>query len=63
MQNAKASIFTEEQELELVHMKAHFPFRICWGAVNNNGEFVTGASKTLRRANDYVRKGWLVGTL
>ena len=63
MQGDKASIFTLEQETELRHMKQYFPYRIVWGAVNTNGEFVSGANTTRRQLNQYLRQGWLVATL
>lgn len=63
MQTEKASIFTIEQEEAIKRLKAYFPYRICWGAVNNNGEFVTGADHTKQKLNSYLRKGWLVATV
>lgn len=64
MQAEKASIFSAEQEAELLRLKQYFPFRIVWGAVSNNGEFVSGADLTRRRLNQYLRKqGWIVATV
>jgi len=48
-----------KMEAELKRLKAYFPFRIVWGALNPETlEFVTGANATKRQLNDYVRKGW-----
>lgn len=60
----KASIFTEAQRSELLRLKSYFPFRIVWGAVSVNGEFVCGASKDRRQVNKYARlQDWLVCTI
>jgi hypothetical protein len=61
----RANIFTVEQENALKRLKAYFPFRIVWGAVNaHTGEFVSGANCTRRQAMNYARKeGWLVATV
>lgn len=60
----RASLFTREQEAELRLIKSYFPFRVVWGAVSNNGEFITGADYTRRRLNSYVRKaGWIAATI
>lgn len=59
----RASIFTVEQEQELVNLKAHFPFRIVWGAVDTNGTFEAHTSYDRRKLLSYLRKGWLVATV
>lgn len=64
IQSVRASLFTVEQEAELTRLKAYFPFRIVWGAISENGEFVSGASHTRRQLNSYVRKpGWIAATV
>ncbi len=63
IQEARASIFTAEQESQLVQLKRHFPYRIIWGAVDQNGVFESHATYDRRRLMSYVRKGWLVATL
>lgn len=62
MQGEKASILTVDQEAEITNLKRHFPFRICWIAVNaHTNEHITGADYNTRRMNTYLRKqGWLV---
>lgn len=61
---ARASIFTADQETALRQLKAWKPFAIVWGAVSENGEFVTGADYTRHRLNSYLRKpGWIVATI
>lgn len=60
------SIFTAEQTSELARLKAHFPFRIVWGAVNTQTDphtFEAHASHDRRRLMNYVRKGWLCATI
>ena len=48
-----------KMEAELKRLKAYFPFRIVWGAINPDTlEYVTGASATKRQLNGYLRKGW-----
>lgn len=60
----RASIFTIEQTTELKRLKAYFPFRIVWGAVSVNGEFVCAASTSRRELNKYVRNPeWVCATL
>jgi len=59
----RASIFTAAQEQELVSLKQHFPFRIVWGAVDQNGVFEAHTSYDRRKLMSYVRKGWLVATV
>ena len=63
MQSKKASIFTEEQESDLRRLKAYVPYRIVWGAVGPNGEFMSGADYDRRKLNRYIRQGWLVATI
>lgn len=44
---------------ELVRIKAYYPFRIVWGAINPETlETVTDASATRKQVNAYMRKGW-----
>ena len=60
----RASIFTVAQVEELKRLKAYFPYRIVWGAVSVNNEFVCMASSDRRELNKYLRKqDWLVATL
>jgi hypothetical protein len=62
----RASIFTVEQEAELLRLKQHFPYRLVWGAVNVNTvphTFEAHASYTRHRLNRYLRAGWLVATV
>ena len=48
-----------KMQAEMNRLKAYFPYRIVWGALNAETlEFVTGANVTKRQVNDYVRKGW-----
>ena len=63
MSNDRASIFTVEQEQQLFRMKQYFPYRIVWGAVDQNGNFEAHANATRHRLNSYLRKGWLVATV
>ena len=63
VQGDKASIFTKEQEDELRNLKAHFPYRIVWGAVDINGEFYRGADVTRHKLNRFLRRGYLVATI
>lgn len=58
----RASIFTVEQERGLRQLKAHFPYRIVWGAVDQNGNFEMHTSHTRHKLNKYLRDGWLVAT-
>lgn len=61
-----ASIFTEQQTKDLMSLKAHFPYRIVWGAVNVNStphDFEMHADHDRRKLNSYLRKGWLVATV
>jgi hypothetical protein len=62
----RASIFTEAQEAELRRLKAYFPYRIVFGAVNVQTEphtFEAYAMKDRRQLNKLLRAGWLVATL
>lgn len=53
------SVFTIEQERQLADLKAHFPFRIVWGALSpDNSEFEAHADYDRRKLMRYVRKGW-----
>lgn len=64
--STRASIFTAEQEQKLRLLKACYPFRIVWGAVNVQTEphtFEMHATATRRKLNSYLRKGWLVATV
>lgn len=48
-----------KMQQEMNRLKAYFPYRIVWGALNAETlEFVTGANVTKRQVNDYIRKGW-----
>lgn len=58
----------EDAELRITgamrRLKAYYPFRIVWGAINpETFEIQTGANATRRQVNDYVRKGWRGFTL
>ena len=49
----------EKMQTEMKRLKAYFPFRIVWGAINQvTQEFVVGANCTKRQVNDMIRKGW-----
>lgn len=55
---------TEEQVAQLHHMKACFPFRMAYGALNmETGEFVASAVPTKRIPNKLAREGWKVWVL
>ena len=48
-----------KMQSDMNRLKAYFPYRIVWGAINSETlEFVTGANVTKRQVNDYIRKGW-----
>lgn len=48
-----------KMQSDMNRLKAYFPYRIVWGAINAETlEFVTGANATKRKVNDYIRKGW-----
>lgn len=52
---------TEQQQNELIRMKAYRPFMICYCAVNEEtGEYIISASPTKHRANKLARTGWKV---
>lgn len=62
----RASIFTADQERDLRQLKACFPYRLVWGAVNVQTEphdFEMHADYTRHKLNRYLRKGWLVATV
>ena len=51
---------------EVRHLKAHFPYRICWGAFNtlNTSEQLTGANYDKRKFNRALRQpAWAGFTL
>jgi hypothetical protein len=61
---ARASIFTLEQEAQLRDLKRHLPFRIVWGCINPKDQsFEAHASYTRAKLNARLRKGWLVATV
>jgi hypothetical protein len=65
MQGNKASIFTEAQMAEIGRLKAYFPYRVVWAAVNaETGEFHCGANATRKQLNIFMRRGapWLCFT-
>jgi len=52
---------TQEQVKQVVSLKEHFPFRICYGALDpKTGEFEAYAAHDKRRMNKLLRDGWLV---
>ena len=52
---------TTEQNAELSRLKAHFPYRVVWGAIHpETHEWVASANTSKRQMNSYVRKGWTV---
>ena len=52
----------EQQTKELQNLKAHFPFRIVYGALKD-GEFVASAVTSKRIPNQLARQGWQVWLL
>lgn len=53
-----------EQLAEMQRMKAAFPFRIAYGALDPaTGEFVASAVPTKRIPNKLAREGWTVWLL
>lgn len=61
---ARASIFTVEQEAELRRLKAYFPYRIVWGEIiPATQQFTARASHTRRALMASLRAGNLVATL
>lgn len=59
------SIFNEAQVKELANLKAHFPFRIIWGAFNpQTMEFEAHADFNRRKLMKRVRTpGWICATI
>lgn len=54
MDKAEAKI-----NVEMTRLKAYYPFRIVWGAINPlTLETATGANATRKQVNAYMRKGW-----
>jgi hypothetical protein len=53
---------SDQQTKELQNLKAHFPFRIVYGALRN-GEWQAGAVTSKRIPNQLARKGWQVWLL
>jgi hypothetical protein len=51
-----------EQLATLTHLKQYFPYRICYGAINESGDFLSGAVVNMRQPNDLVRRGYTVYT-
>lgn len=52
---------TEAQKNQVLKMKASFPFRIAYGALNEKtGEFIASAVTSKRIPNKLVREGWKV---
>lgn len=48
-----------KMQSDMNRLKAYFPYRIVWGAINSETfEFVTGANVTKRQVNDFSLKGW-----
>lgn len=43
----------------MTRLKAYYPFRVVWGAINPETlEVMTGANATRRQVKAYMRKGW-----
>lgn len=54
---------TDTQRAEIARMKASFPFRVAYGALNpQTQEFIASAVPDLRIPNRLAREGWLVWT-
>lgn len=52
-----------DQHAQIARMKASFPFRIAYGALNpKTGEFVASAVTSRCITNKLAREGWLVWT-
>jgi hypothetical protein len=51
----------QQQTQEVQRLKGYFPYRICYGALNQQtGEFVSGAVATMRQPNKLAKEGWTV---
>jgi len=58
METEPHPVLNPEQEAELRHLKAHFPYRICWGELNpQTNEFACYASFDRRKLNKSLRSG------
>jgi hypothetical protein len=54
---------SDEQRAAIAQVKAAFPYRIAYGALNPlTGEFIASAVPTLRIPNKLSREGWQVWT-
>ena len=51
-----------EQLATLTRLKQYFPYRICYGAINESGDFLSSAVVNMRQPNDLVRRGYTVYT-
>ena len=60
---ANGNLFTDSQIEQLESLKLYFPYRIVWGAIDQNGNFEAQATFDRRRLNKYLRSGWLVATV
>jgi cytochrome b len=55
---------SDAQEEQLANLKAHFPFRICWGMIDKEtGEFSCFAAFDKRGMNKAARQGHFVVAL
>lgn len=56
MEQKEAKLQAMQKEMQ--NLKAHFPFRIVWGAFDPvHNSYEVGANVTLRQVNDRLRKG------
>ncbi len=58
----KETPMTEQQTKEMTNLKAHFPYRIVYGAIKGE-EFMASAVTSKRIPNQLVREGWQVWLL
>lgn len=52
--------FTKEEQDQIKALKNYRPFMRTFGAKSPTGEFITWFAGDMRRAKNYVKKGWLV---
>ncbi len=50
---------TEAQTQQLIRLKTHFPYRICFGAIKGE-EFYAYAKTDKRTMNKLLRTGWTI---
>lgn len=51
---------TQTQIQDLYNLKRWCPYRIVYGAINNNGDFVSGAVYDMRQPNKLIKQGYTV---